>query len=52
MCFFLVIFLCFINLMINKHTSYIIVLECWNTAFRKHPTVMQGGSNMTGTICV
>ena len=35
--FFITIFLSLINLMINKYTSYIIVLESWNTAARKHP---------------
>ena len=30
-----------INLMINKHTSYIIVLQIWSTAARKHHTVME-----------
>jgi hypothetical protein len=24
--------------MIDKYTSYIAVLQCWNTAARKHPT--------------
>jgi hypothetical protein len=31
-------FLYLINLMINKYTSYIIVLQGWNTAARKHST--------------
>ena len=35
--FLVVIFLSLINLMINKYTSYIIVLQCWNTVARKHP---------------
>ena len=38
MYFFIIMFLCHTNLMINKYTSYIIVLQCWNTAARKHPT--------------
>jgi hypothetical protein len=32
-------FLSHINLMINKYTSYIIVLQYWNTAARKHPVL-------------
>jgi hypothetical protein len=43
MCFFIIIFLSLVNLMINKYTSYIIVLECWNTADRKHPTERENG---------
>jgi hypothetical protein len=37
MYFFIIMSLCHTNLMINKYTSYIIVLQCWNTAARKHP---------------
>ena len=29
--------------MINKHTSYIIVIQCWKTAAREYPTVMENG---------
>ena len=29
--------------MINKYTSYITVLQCWNTAARKHPTERTNG---------
>ena len=36
-------FLYLINLTINKYTSYIIVLKCWNTAARKHPTERENG---------
>jgi hypothetical protein len=36
--FLIILFLSLINLMINKYSSYIIVLQCWNTAGRKHPT--------------
>ena len=36
--FLIILFLSLINLMINKYSSYIIVLQCWNTAARKHPT--------------
>jgi hypothetical protein len=36
--FFTFMFLSLINLMINKYTSYIIVLQYWNTVARKHPT--------------
>ena len=35
---FIITFLSLINLMINKYTSYIVVLQCSNTAARKHPT--------------
>jgi hypothetical protein len=41
--FFTFILLSLINLMINKYTSYIIVLQCWNTAARKHPTEKETG---------
>jgi hypothetical protein len=36
--FFIIMFLSLINLTIYKYTSYITVLQCWNTAARKHPT--------------
>ena len=39
--FFIIMFLSLINLMINTFTSYIIVVQCWNTAARKHPTERQ-----------
>ena len=35
---FITMFIYLINLTVNKYTSYIIVLQCWNTAARKHPT--------------
>ena len=35
---FIIMFISRINLMINKYTSYIIVLECLNTAARKRRT--------------
>jgi hypothetical protein len=36
--FFIITFLCLINLMINKYTSHITVQDCWNTAVCKQPT--------------
>ena len=36
-------FVYLINLMINKYTSYIIVLQCWNTAASKHPAERENG---------
>ena len=41
--FFIVMFLLLINLIITKYTSYIIVLQYWNTAVRKHPTERENG---------
>jgi hypothetical protein len=43
MYFFITVFLSFLNLTINKYTSYIIVLQCWHTAARKHPTERENG---------
>ena len=43
MYFFITVFLSFLNLTINKCTSYIIVLQCWHTAARKHPTERENG---------
>jgi hypothetical protein len=37
--FLIVMFHSLINLTINKYTSYIIVLQCWNTEVSKHPTL-------------
>jgi hypothetical protein len=36
--FFVIMFLSLISVMFNKYTSYITVLQCWNTSARKHPT--------------
>jgi hypothetical protein len=36
--FFIFVFIYHVNLIINKHISYIIVLQCWNTAARKNTT--------------
>ena len=41
--FFTFMLLSLINLMINKYTSYITVLQCWNTAARKHPAEKETG---------
>ena len=38
MYFFIIMFVSRINVMINKYISYIIILQLWNTAARKHPT--------------
>lgn len=35
---FITMFLYFINVIINKYTSYIIVLHCWNIAAPKRHT--------------
>jgi hypothetical protein len=40
---FITTFLFLINLMISKCTSYIIVLQCWNTAVCKHPIERENG---------
>ena len=41
--FFTIMFLSLINLMINKYTDYILILQGWNTAARKHPTERESG---------
>ena len=38
---FFIMFVVLINLMIN--IDYVIVLECWNTALRNHPTERENG---------
>jgi hypothetical protein len=43
MYFFIIMFHSLINLMINKYTGYVIVLQCWNTAAHKHPTERENG---------
>ena len=40
---FIIMFFYLINLMINKYTSCITVLQSWNTAARKRPTERENG---------
>jgi hypothetical protein len=40
---FIIMFLSLINLMINKYTSYVIILRGSHTAARKHPTEKENG---------
>jgi hypothetical protein len=42
---FIITFLSLINLMINKYTSDIIVLHCWNTAAYKYPGETESASH-------
>jgi hypothetical protein len=42
---FTIMFLSLTNLMINKYTGYILILQGWNTAARKQPTERESGSH-------